>query len=59
MCGGLQHPLAAANEHQERPRPFVVPVTGEWFGGNVGEIGRNLQRQSAEKLKPKLGTGLK
>lgn len=29
---GPQHPLAVADVHQERPQPFVVPVTGERFG---------------------------
>lgn len=38
-CSWVQHPLAAADDSQKGPRSFVVPVVGEWFDGNVGEIG--------------------
>ncbi len=36
LCAaGYFHPLAAADDRQERPGPFVVPVAGWRFGGNV------------------------
>jgi len=36
-----------------------VPVTGKRFGGNVGEIGRNLWLQSTAKFISAQGDGLK
>ena len=59
MRGGLQHPLAAADDHQKGPGPFVVPVAGERFGGFVWEVGRNLRPQPNAKLMSTQGAGLK
>ena len=59
MRCGLQHPLAAADDRQERPRPFVVPVAGERFGGLVGELDRNHLPQPTAKLRSALSVGLK
>lgn len=56
---GLQHPLAAADDCQKGPWPFVVPVAGETFGVNVAEIARILLPQSTTKLRSALGDGLK
>ena len=33
VLSGLQHPLAAGNDCQERPGPFVVPAAREGFEG--------------------------
>jgi hypothetical protein len=36
LCAaGLQHALADADDRQERPGPFVVPVAGERFDGHI------------------------
>jgi hypothetical protein len=51
--------LAAVDDHQKVPGPFVVPVEGECFGGLVGEIDRNLWPQSNLKLRSAFGAGLK
>lgn len=60
LCAaGYFHPLAAADDRQERSGPFVVPTAGEWFGQLVCEIGRNLRPQPTAKLRSTLGVGLK
>ena len=33
--GNAKHPLAVADDRQERPGPFVAPVAGERIGGLV------------------------
>ena len=59
MRCGLQHPLAAADDCQERPGPFVVPVAGSEFDGSGDEIRASVQPTMAEKVRPGLGAGLK
>ena len=59
MRGGLQHPMAAADDRQERPRPFVVPLAGSGFDGASGEIRANVQPAAAEKFRSALGLSLK
>ena len=59
MCRELKHPLAAADDRQERPRPFVVPVAGSGFDGSGGEIRANVQPAGAEKFRSALGISLK
>jgi IS5 family transposase len=49
VLGGLQHPLAAADDRQERPRPFVVPVAGSRFATLAGIIGRNRMQNSDQR----------
>ncbi len=48
--GGLQLPLAAADDRPERREPFVVPVVGKRFDGLVCKIDRNLRPQPTAKL---------
>ncbi len=52
-------PLAAADDREERPEPFIVPAAGKRPSGLVWEIGRFVQSKPATKLKSVLGTGLK
>jgi hypothetical protein len=58
VCNWIKKPLAAADDHQKRPAPFFVPVAGERFGGNVGEIYLILGQQPTVKLRSTLGDGL-
>ncbi len=56
---GLQHPLAAADDRQERPGPFVVPVVGCGFAGYLAEIERIPQSETVARLRSVADPGLK
>lgn len=48
----LTHPLATADDRQERLWLFVVPIAGSGFDGSIDEIRTNVQPKMAQKVKP-------
>lgn len=47
---GLPHPLATADDRQERLGLFVMPIAGSGFDGCIGEIRANVQPKMAQKV---------